>query len=53
MAAADRGDTKAIHDKMLNYIYVYKRDAQGRKVGKPQILAPLYQRRLEESAPFQ
>jgi len=52
MAAADRGDMKAVYDKMLQYIYVYKHDSKGHKIGKPTILAPLYRRRLEEAAPF-
>lgn len=52
MDAADRGDMKAVHDKMLQYIYVFKHDAKGRKVGNPKILASLYKRRLEEAAPF-
>ncbi|KAB8310134.1 lysozyme [Erwinia endophytica] len=52
MDAADRGDMKAVHDKMLQYIYIFKHDAKGRKVGNPKILAPLYKRRLEEAAPF-
>ncbi|MEB5707862.1 lysozyme family protein [Pantoea anthophila] len=50
--AADRGAMKAVHDKMLQYIYVFKHDAKGRKVGNPKILAPLYKRRLEEAALF-
>lgn len=37
---------------MLQYIYVYKHDAKGDKVGKPKVLAPLYHRRIEESVPF-
>ncbi|WP_370256454.1 glycoside hydrolase family protein [Erwinia sp. 198] len=52
MEAADRGDMKAVYDKMLQYIYVFKHDAKGHKIGKPKILLPLYKRRLEEAAPF-
>ncbi len=52
MEAADRGDMKAVYDKMLQYIYVFKHDAKGHKIGKPKILPPLYKRRLEEAAPF-
>ncbi|QKJ89278.1 hypothetical protein PMPD1_4380 (plasmid) [Paramixta manurensis] len=52
MEAADRGDMNAVYNKMLQYIYVFKHDAKGRKTGKPRILPPLYKRRLDEAAPF-
>ena len=52
LAAADHGDMKMVYDKMLQYVYVFKHDAKGNKIGKPKILAPLYKRRLEEAAPF-
>ncbi|WP_158781671.1 lysozyme [Pantoea sp. BAV 3049] len=52
MAAADRGDMKAVHDKILKYVYVYKHDAKGHRTGKPRLLASLYKRRLDEAAPF-
>ena len=52
MDSANNGDIKAVRDKMLKYIYVFKHDKQGRKIGAPYILPPLYHRRLEESAAF-
>ncbi|MFT4270842.1 MAG: glycoside hydrolase family protein [Pantoea sp.] len=52
MESADKGDMESVRKKMLQYIYIYKHDARGHKVGRPKILAPLYHRRLEESAPF-
>lgn len=52
MESANNGDMKAVRDKMLKYVYVFKHDKHGRKVGAPRILQPLYNRRLQESAPF-
>ncbi|WP_233592565.1 hypothetical protein [Erwinia psidii] len=52
MEAAHRGGMKAVYDKMLQYIYIFKHDAKGHKIGKPTIPPHLYRRKLEEAAPF-
>lgn len=52
LSDADTGRFSAVHNKILQFVYVFDHDSRGQKIGKPKFVHGLYNRRLGEAQSF-